>query len=215
MSEIESTESGVTENTESGNQNTSTKVEVNRSAEDYAKRVVELAAENKKRKQQESQLKAELESARKKLLEIEEGQVSEQGKYKEGYEKIKTEFESEKKKYKERVQAFAFKTVTDQVSRVAMTMGCNPTHVNDMITLAQSRGLLNDLDPDADFNLSDESVKSVVEKAQTMWPIYFTKTAPLIKTGTVTSAAPQTPNANDLSLQDKIKKLAEMTASKH
>lgn len=216
MQESKGAKSGAT-NTESGVEGSETTettetVEVNRSAEEYAKRVVELAAENKKRKQREQGLQKELEELKSTLSSLQEGQLSEQGKYKDAYDKTKKELETERGKFKTQVQAFAYKMVTSQLERAALAAGCQSAQVKDLITLAQARGLLNDLEPDDDFNLSDDAMKQVIESAQQTWPYFFSRQAPTVKTGTPKATVEKPQGLESLPLHEKIKRLAEITA---
>lgn len=185
-------------------------VEVNRSAEEYAKRVVELSSENKKRKQREQTLQKELEELKNTLSSLQEGQLSEQGKYKDAYDKTKKELETERGKFKTQVQAFAHRMVTSQLERAALSAGCQAGQVKDLITLAGARGLLSDLEPDDEFNLSDDAIKQVLETAQQNWPYFFSRQAPTVKTGTPTSRAEKPQGIDSLPLHEKINRLAGM-----
>lgn len=220
MQDSKAAKSGAT-NTESGvesnetDTNNETSVEVNKSAEEYAKRVVELSSENKKRRQREQTLQKELEELKNTLTSLQDGQLSEQGKYKDAYDKTKKELETERGKFKTQVQAFAHRMVTNQLERAALTAGCQPGQVKDLITLAGARGLLNDLEPDDEFNISDEALKQVLENAQQTWPYFFSRQAPTVKTGTPKTSMEKPQGIEAMPLHEKIRKLAELTVKEN
>jgi len=190
----------------SGDENTENEIDVNRSAEEYAKRVVELSAENKKRKEREKTLQAKLDEAQAKLNNADEEKAKEQGKYKESYEKTKTELAVEKSARQKEKASYAFKIVTGQLAQAAAKVGCIDTEA--LVKLSGSYGLLDDLEPDDEFNLTEDNVKSVIEQAQSKMPFLFGKAAPKVVDGT--SKVVKTDGKKDLSqvsLQDKIRAL--------
>lgn len=198
--------------TESGDGNAN-EIEVNRSAEDYAKRVVELSSENKKRKESERKLKGELDELRQRLAKVDEDKAHEQGKYKESYEKTKSELAAEKAARQKEKANYAFKIVTGHVAQAAAKAGCIDTDA--MIKLAGSYGFLDELEPDEDFNLTEDNVKSVLEQAQQKMPFLFGKPAPKVVDGnpkTVNGSGKKT--LDQVSLQDKIRMLAQMDSGR-
>lgn len=202
-------ESGQTD-TESGDQSQK-EVVVNRSAEEYAARVKELANENEKRKLKERKLKEELDGVQAKLKAIEDSKLQEQGQFKEAFEKAKKEAEELKTQTKKMQATYAYKVVTSQVKEEAIKAGC--VDPDAFIKLATANGFLDNLEPDEDFNVKSEEVKSIVEKAQKNMTYLFGKTAPSVKDGI--PAKPQSGNSLDkMTLQQKLEKLASLTSAK-
>lgn len=195
--------------TDSESENQSTKeVVVNRSAEEYAARVKELANENEKRKLKERKLKESLDEVEAKLKAIEDSKLQEQGQFKEAFEKAKKESEELKTQNKKLQATYAYRVVTAQVKEEAIKAGC--VDPDAFIKLASANGLLNDLEPDDDFNVKSEDVKSIVEKAQKNMTYLFGKQAPSVKDGI--PSKPQAGNPLDkMTLQQKLEKLASMT----
>jgi hypothetical protein len=207
MSSEVQAESGQTEN-ESVSQE-SKELVVNRSAEEYAARVKELAHENEKRKLKERKLKEELDGVQAKLKAIEDSKLQEQGQFKEAFEKAKKEAEDLKAMSKKQQATYAYKVVTSQVKEEAIKAGC--VDPDAFIKLASANGLLNDLEPDDEFNVKSEDVKAIVEKAQKNMTYLFGKQAPSVKDGI--PAKPQAGNSLDkMTLQQKLEKLASMTS---
>lgn len=188
---------------------TNQEIVVNRSPEEYAKRVQELAAENKRRKESERALKAQLDDISKKLQEKETKEVEEQGKWKDAYEKIKAELESTKTQAKQKESTFAFKTVSGQFAAEAAKAGClNPTALTK---LATAEGLLNDLEISDEFEVSQESLKAAIEKAQKEHHYLFGKTTPAVRDGVPGGKTKSALASTDLTKMsvDELKALAK------
>jgi hypothetical protein len=190
----------------------SKEVVVNRSAEEYAIRVKELANENEKRKLKERKLKEELDGVQAKLKAIEDSKLQEQGQFKEAFEKAKKEAEDLKSQTKKMQATYAFKVVTSQVKEEAIKAGC--VDADAFIKLASANGLLDNLEPDDDFNVKSEDVKAIVERAQKNMTYLFGKTAPSVKDGIPAAKVQGGNSLEKMTLQQKIEKLASMTGSK-
>lgn len=181
---------------------------VDRSAEEYARRVIELAAENKKRKAKEQALAGDLEKAMQKLAELEESKTKEQGEYKQLFEKTKGELEAERKSIKETKANYAWQVVTSQIATAAAKAGCVDTDA--LIKLAGSSEMLSDIESDDSFNVPQDQIKSLIEKAQGKWTYLFGKSAPAVRDGTP-ATKPAKVSLKDIPLADRIKMLAQHT----
>lgn len=212
MSKENKVESDQTDD-QSDNQDAGSKktVEVKHTPEELTQRVVELSAENKKRREREQKLKADLDEREKRLKEIEEKNQKESGQYKELYEKAAKEKTELEDKFKKTKTSYAFKVVSGQFSTEAVKAGCiNP---KDLVDLAGTRGYLNDLDVDDEFNVSADSLKAVLEKCQKEMAYLFGKAAP--KVNDLSPKGNSTPDGGDpaiskMTLEQKLQKLAEL-----
>jgi hypothetical protein len=173
------------------------KITADRSAEEYAKDLVAVSAESKRYRQKASALNQELEDARKRLSELEEGKLREQGEYRKMYEDLKSKFDQESEQRKRDRAAFAYKTVTSQFMAEAAKMGC--VKPDDLIKLASSDGLISDLEvSEEDFSVSQESLKAALDTAQKRYAYLYTKSTPNIRDGVPQTKTGQT-SAQDFS----------------
>lgn len=194
MSEETQPESGHETVTESGD---AQEIKVNRSAEDYAKRVVELSAENKRFRESNKTMKNQMSDLETRVKEYSEKSLKEQGKFQEAYEATKKDLESERAKRTQEKQAYAYKVVSSQLGTEAAKLGCLNTDA--LIKLASAEGLINDLEVDENFEVSQESLKVALDKAQREHHYLFGKPTPSVKDGVPGSTKPKTITKNDLS----------------
>jgi chromosome segregation ATPase len=179
MSEKISAESGTTENTESGN--TETIIKADRSAEEYAARLVEVSAENKKFRESNKALKAQMDDLSSKFSKLNEERMKEQGNYQEAWTKTKSELEAERDARKREKQAYAYKVVSSQLEAEAAKTGClNP---QAFVKVAKADGLINDLEVNDEFEVDPNSLKSTMEKAQKEYSFLFGKPTPSVRDG--------------------------------
>lgn len=189
-------------NTESGD------IEVKHTEAELTKRLVEVSAENKKRREAEAKLKRQIDELATKLSAAEETKLQEEGKFKDAYEKTKKDLEVQVKANKELKAGYAYNVITSKLSAEAAKMGCTKT--DHLMKLMQTDKLLGELEVDESFNISEDSAKQVLEKAQKEYNYLFGKTAPQVK-----DAAPQKPDTkvdpmDGMTLAQKTKKLAEL-----
>jgi len=211
MSEVTSGESATTEQAELGDTVDSISVSdlvVDRSAEEYARKLKQYANENEKRRAQEKQLKKQLEDAQAKIKAAGEEKLKEQGQWQAAYETSKGELEQAKLQLKKMQTTFAYKTVTSQIKEHAIRNGCVDSEA--MIKLATANGLLDSVEPDEEFNLAAETVKNIVLEAQKSMPYLFGKQAPTIRDGTPPGKPDLKTGFESLSLRERTLKLAEL-----
>lgn len=183
---------------ESGNEN---EIEVNRSVEEYAKRLKEVSEESKKFRQKNSELS-------KKLQELEDAKLKEQGKVQELYDKTKHELEQERESRKKDKASFAYRTVTAQIQQEAMKLGCLDPKA--LVAVSSAQGFLDEISVDEQFNVEQGSLKTFIEKTQKEMPYLFGKAAPAIKDVVPNNKGESKTGVEALSLAEKIKKLAEL-----
>jgi predicted nuclease with TOPRIM domain len=182
-------------------------IKVDRPAEEYARKLVEVSAESKKFRQKASSLVGELEKTQAELNKLREEKLKEQGQWKTMYEDLKSKYDLESEARKKDRAAFAFKTVTSQFAAEASKTGC--ARVEDLIKLASADGILNDLEVSSeDFSVSPDSLKSVVEKAQKAYPYLYAKPTPNVRDGIPSQNKSATLSKEDFSsmkMEDLIK----------
>lgn len=139
-------------------------LEINRSAEDYARRTVELSGENKKMRLKNAELMARLDAIDKERLEA-------QGKFQEIAQKEKERAENAEKQLKEVAKKFGSKLLEKAVESEAAKVGCVDTQA--LLALAN----VNEIEVDEEFNIDTTSVKAVIEKMAKEKPYLFQKTA--------------------------------------
>jgi membrane-associated HD superfamily phosphohydrolase len=211
MSSDAVTESGQPGSTESGDQGTQTNTEItaDRSPEEYAKRLVEVSAENKKFRERTKQTQAEYEKTLRELQSLREEKAKEQGQWKSMYDELKSKYETESQSRQKERAAYAFKTVTSQFAAEAAKSGC--ARVDDLIKLASADGIISDLEvSEEDYSVTPESLKSALEKAQKAYPYLYARSTPTVRDGVPTNK-PAPANKTDLSNMkvDDLVKLAK------
>lgn len=187
------------------------KIVVNRSAEEYATRVQELSAENKRRKESERALKTQLDEISAQLKASQEKEMNEQGKFKDAYEKTKAELEDERKGRQKDKSTFAYRTVSQQLAAEATKLGC--LNAQALVKIATADGLIDELEISQDtFEIDSNSMKSVLERAQKENPFLFGKPTPKLADGTpgVNRSNGGTPDLSKLSM-DQLVELAQKT----
>lgn len=205
MAEKTVVESDATTDTESGSEES--KITVDRTAEEYAKRLVEISAENKKFRETNKSLKAQMDEIQGKLKTITEEQLKAQGNYQEAFTKTKAELETEREARKRDRGAYAFKVVSSQLETEAAKAGClNP---QALVKIASAEGLINDLEVNEAFEVDQQSLKTAIEKAQKEHHYLFGKQTPSVKDGVPTGTTSKTTTKNDLSSMP-MEKLLEM-----
>lgn len=139
-------------------------LEVNRSAEEYAKRTVELSSENKKMRLMNAELKAKLDLIEKDKLEA-------QGKFQEIAQKEKERADKAEQIAKEAAKKFGWKLVQKAVEAEASKLGC----VDSSALLALAP--MDNIEIDEEFNIDSTGVKAVIEAMAKEKPYLFQKTA--------------------------------------
>jgi hypothetical protein len=213
MSETKAGESVSAETSESATTveieaNTESEIVVDRPPEELARKLKSYANENEQRRKAEKALKKQLEDAQAKLKTAEEAKLKEQGQWQQAYESSKKELDEAQKKLKQMHSTFAYKTVTSQIKEQAVKNGCVDTEA--MIKLAAANGLLDSLEPDDEFNLSAETVKTIVADAQKSMPYLFGKPAPVVRDGQPTNKPNVKSSFESIPLKDKARQLAEL-----
>lgn len=206
MTDNDITESGDSVNTESGTRQdggTKNDIEVRHSPEELTRRVVELSQENKKRKLAAQALQAERDELAKRIQEIENSKLDEQGKFKDLYEKTAKELQAARDAEKNAKLSYAKKVITSQFSQAAIQAGCQNTE--HLVKFASTLGILEELDVDNEsFEVSQDSLKAALEKAQKELPYLFTRTAPVVKDG-VPSSRTSKPSLSDIPVHERAK----------
>lgn len=144
-------------------------LKVNRSAEEYAKRLVETSAEAKK-------WRTEAQLAKQALQQKETEELESKGKLKEAIEKLRIEHTQKEREWKTKESSWTLKEVQGQLEREASKYGCVDTR--SFVKLATAEGVLNELHVDENLNVSPESLKSAVDRSLKQWPFLFGKPAP-------------------------------------
>lgn len=177
---------------------------VDRTPEEYAKRLVEASEEAKKYRQKMVERGKELDSLKKKLEEIESSKMQEQGKFKELAESYKKEADEWKKRHESAHQTYAYKVITSQIKAEAAKIGC--VDPDALIQLTN----VSDLEVDDDFNIKQESLKALMDQEFKKRSYLFKKDAPQIKDGT--PAGENTKSHSDLYLSElsKVKTQKEL-----
>ena len=199
MADDTSAESGATSNTESGEEtNTEQTVRADgRSADEYAQKLVEVSAENKKFRQKASKLAEERDALQKQIEGLREQQLKEQGQYKQMYEEMKSKYDAQDSQLKKDRAAFAYKTVTSQFAAEAAKAGC--TKVDDLIKLATADGIISELEvSQEDYSVTPDSLKAGLERAQKQYSYLYGKPTPVVRDGVPTSNKKQSATGPDL-----------------
>ena len=157
----------------------------NRSAEDYAKRLVEVAAENKSYRKKANELKDKLDAEVKKRQELENEKLQSEGKFKELAESKTKEADEWKKKAIEKDQAYAYKVISGAVKIEAIKRGCK--NVDHLIKLLD----LSELETDDDYNIKSESLKSLMDLAVKEIDYLFKKSSAKVIDGTPVDEKPE------------------------
>lgn len=179
MSEDTVPESGAKGLAESGNLE---EIKIDRPAEEYAKKLVEVSAENKKFRTKAQSVAQENEALRIKLQSIEEAQLKAQGEWQKMYEAEKSARSKVEDDFKRTTAAFAYKNVTTEFGSAVSKAGCQ--NVEDLLKLAAADGLISSLDvSEEDFKVSAESLKATVEASQKKYPYLFGKQTPALRDG--------------------------------
>lgn len=177
-----------------------------RSPEDYAKRLVEVSAENKKFREKNTKVLAEFERTQKELQALREEKAKEQGQWKQMYDELKGKYELDSEGRRKERAAYAYKTVTSQFAAEAAKAGC--TRVDDLIKLATADGLIGALEvSEEDFSVTQETLKSVVEKAQKAYPYLYARSTPGVRDGVPSTKTTATgkPDLSSMKVDDLIK----------
>lgn len=172
------------------------------SAEELTRKLTETSSEAKKHRLKAEALQAQLEELQSKVSKAEEDKLQEQGRFKDMYEQAKKQLEESNKKLKEKDSKYAYTVVTSRIASEAAQAGCKRT--DDLIALMSTKGWMNDLEVDENFNVSADSVKSVLEKAQKEMDYLFGKPAPNLKDGVPASTIGKAKSLKEMSLSEKL-----------
>jgi membrane protein involved in colicin uptake len=197
----------VTTGTQSGDPVTET-ITVDHSPEEQARRLVELSAENKKYRQKASSIETQFQETQRKLKDLEDERLKEQGKWQQAYEAEKKRASELAEQQKQDRAKFVYRSVTSQFATEAAKAGCSK--VDDLIKLAQADGILNELEvSEEDFSVAPDSLKSAIDKAQKAYPYLYAKPTPTVRDGVPNSNQTTAKGERDLSKM-KIEELVAM-----
>lgn len=177
-------------------------VEVNRSAEEYALKLKEVSAENKKFRTRFSSLESTIEELKSQLTTKEHQELEQKGKWEEAYKKLATEHDGFKKTVQKKEAEWTFKEVSNQLEREAAKQGCVDTRA--LIKLASADGILDDLVVNDDLTVSQDSLKASLERASKQYSYLFSKSAPKFKDGVpgVTDISAKKIDFNKMSMKE-------------
>jgi len=164
-------------------------IEVVHSPEELTRRLMETSKEAQKYRKERQQLKEQLDLTQARIKEIEEGTLSEQGKYKSLYEKLKTDVDTKEKQYKAQVGQYALKVIHGSIKEQLLAAQC--ARPDAILKLCESQ--VRELEIDDDFNPDPSGVKAIVEAAQKDFPEWFKKETPKYKDGVPMDKIPQKP----------------------
>jgi hypothetical protein len=151
--------------------------------DEYARKLSDLSAENKKFRQTYAQYKRELEETRDQLRQAQEASMQEQGKFKDLYEKTSKELQSEREvRNKDRAQ-WTGHVVASRFAAEAVKAGCQDPVA--LIKIANADGMLSqsDLISEDTFEVNQDALSSVVQQAKKQNQILFGKPTPAPKDG--------------------------------
>lgn len=170
-------------------------VEVNRSAEEYAKRLKETSAEAREWRKKNSELKAQLE-------EFEKSRLQSEGKKDELIERLKKEAFEKEARLKKATEQFAYQVIASKVSEQALQAGCQDTDA--FLKLAD----VNQLEVDDNLNVDIESIKLMISEVQKKRPYLFKQEKPLPKDGIPVGTTPVI--GKKLTIDELAHKIAEL-----
>lgn len=183
-------------NQQKENQQNEESLEINRSAEDYARRLKETSAEAREWRKKNSELKLKLE-------EFEKSRLESEGKKDELIQRLKSEVSQSQEKLKKASEQFAYQVIASKVVEAATKAGCQDTDA--LLKLAD----VNTLEVDDNLNVDHESVKMMISDVQKQRPYLFKQEKPLPKDGVPlgksTASLPE-----KLSIDDLANKIAEL-----
>jgi len=170
-----------------------------KSAEDFERRLVELAEENKKFRKSAAE-------ERRKREELEKQKLQEQGQFKElaeVWQRKATEAESISAK---KTEAFALKIISESVATEATKLGCvDPDLLLGVLPI-------NQVPIDETFNVDRASVKAMIEDFKKNKPYLFQKAAPkLIDSAPAKAEVNTGPTLSKMTLAEKAALLAQLT----
>jgi hypothetical protein len=198
MTQDTKAESGQSANESVSSQSEQAPIEVNRSPEEYARRVKELANENERRKLRERELQAKLDSIEKERLEA-------QGKFQEIAEKEREKARQLEDELKKTHAKFAYQSVTSQIESEALKAGCVDTKA--FLKLID----LTEVEVDDDFRVNGQALKAMIEKEAKEKAYLFQKQAASVKDlpPASSTAAFATKSIRDMSIDEKMALLRE------
>ena len=146
--------------------------------EEKGRRLQETSAEAKKYRQTMAAFKEATDATKADNERLKQELAEKSGNWQQMAEEWKSKYEDESKGRKTDKAKFAFSTVSQQFSEEAAKLGCQNTR--HLVKLAMGEGLLGELDTDDDFNVSQDSLKAAVEKAQKEFHYLFGKQVPSV-----------------------------------
>ena len=155
-----------------------------------------LLAEKKKIAEQFNSLSEE-------LNKLKEEKLMAEGNKEELINSLKKSLEEERANRKKESAAYAYKTISAQVEREALKMGCVDTEA--LIRLAD----LTSLEVGDDFSLDKEQVRAMLEKTKEERSWLFSKPAPNVQTGVPAKPDVSAKGLSDLSLDEKVRMLSK------
>lgn len=175
-------------------------VEVNRSPEDYARRLQEVSSEARNWRKKNSELKARLD-------EIEKSKLESEGKKDELIERLKKEAQTKEESLKQATQKYAYQVISSKIIEKAVNAGCVDTEA--LLALSD----LNTLEIDDNLSVDEKSVEHMINEAQKKRPYLFQQKKPLPKDGIPAKNMPEMLPGKGMSIDDIAKKIAELGRS--
>lgn len=172
-------EANVTQSSTSGQSTETKEVVVNRSAEEYAKRLTEVSEEAKEWRKKFSELKTAKDEAEKAAL-------AEQGKFKELYEKAQAESKEKEELLIKKEAALLYNQTRSQVVQAALKEGC--VDAEALIALSDLKQLSVNKET---YEVSSDSIQALLENMKKSKSYLFQKAAPQVEHGK-TSTVPVT-----------------------
>lgn len=175
-------------------------LEINRSPEEYAKRLKETAEENKRYRTQNADMRAKLEA-------IEQEKLQAQGKFEELAKAANDKAAALEKELKATRANYAFQSVTNQVEAAAARLGCVDTKA--LLKLMD----LDNLEVDEAYHVDPKSLKDALDQQLKSRAYLFSKEAPKVH-DLPPAGKPQEKSVKGLSTNEKLAKLAEVMGKK-
>lgn len=150
---------------------------------DYQRLMSDLAAENKKYRQNYTRYKQELDDTREELQKVQESTLQEQGRFKDLYEKTQRELAVERETRLKDRAVWTGHVVASSFAAEAAKVGC--LHPVSLLKIANADGLLAqpDLVAEDSFDVNAEAISRLVQDAKKSNPILFAKATPAVRDG--------------------------------
>lgn len=135
---------------------------------------------------------AELAEKTRKLQELEEKNLQEQGKWKEMADAKAKEAKEWQMKHDNAHKHFAKRALKAKVNEVALQIGAQATALDDIFVLASANDSFKEIEFGDDYEVSTDQVKEVMTKMQAQKPFLFQKSVPPTKDVSLTQKITET-----------------------